>query len=221
TALPADFFQQLEWTQGISGMLIMLMIALPLYVCSTASVPIAASFVAAGMPTGTALVFLMAGPATNIATLGAVYRALGWRILAVYLGTVIVMSIGLGLGFDSIIQSQAVASHEHVHGEDWLGIIAALALIGLWLYLEGRRFMQRRSKTASAESADVDMKLKVEGMSCQHCVANVKKTLEGMDGVDEATPDLDSGWVAIRGDALNAEAMSEAIHAAGYQVVEK
>ena len=63
-----------------------LVIALPLYVCATASVPIAAALIAQGMPTGAALVFLMAGPATNIATIGAVKRAFGGRVLAVYLG---------------------------------------------------------------------------------------------------------------------------------------
>jgi hypothetical protein len=55
-------------------MLVVLVISLPLYVCTTASVPIAASLIAAGMPAGSALVFLMAGPATNVVTIGAVYR---------------------------------------------------------------------------------------------------------------------------------------------------
>jgi len=67
-------------------------------------VPIAASLIAAGIPAGTALVFLMAGPATNVATLWAVYRVLGTRVLAIYLGTVILMSILLGLGFDFLLQ---------------------------------------------------------------------------------------------------------------------
>lgn len=220
TLTPDDFFQQLSWAQGLTGMLLMLLIALPLYVCSTASVPIAASFVAAGMPAGTALVFLMAGPATNIATLGAVYRTLGGRILAVYLGTVIVMSIALGLGFDSIIDTDHVLDHGHVHEADWLGIISSLVLIGLWLYLEARRFSLRRQRHLQAETQPVDMKLKVEGMTCPHCVANVKKTLEQMDGVDRAEPDLESGWVAINGDGLDRQAMSAAIKAAGYQVIE-
>ena len=85
------------WTQGIWGMLLMLAISLPMYVCATASVPLAASLIVAGMSPGSALVLLMAGPTTNVATMGAIYRAFGQRVLAVFLGTVIVMSISLGL----------------------------------------------------------------------------------------------------------------------------
>ncbi|HPM83129.1 MAG TPA: permease, partial [Candidatus Anammoximicrobium sp.] len=58
-----------------------LAISVPLYVCATASVPIAAALVAGGLPTGAALVFLIAGPATNVATIGAVYRRYGGRVL--------------------------------------------------------------------------------------------------------------------------------------------
>ncbi len=77
--VPPDFFAGQPWSQGLVGMLLVLAISLPLYVCTTASVPIAASLIAAGMPAGSALVFLMAGPATNVATIGAVYRTLGGR----------------------------------------------------------------------------------------------------------------------------------------------
>ncbi|MGB0721193.1 MAG: permease [Gammaproteobacteria bacterium] len=216
-ATPPDFFAQTSWTQGLTGMLIMLAIALPLYVCATGSVPIAASFVAAGMPAGTALVFLMAGPATNMATIGAIYRALGARIVAVYLGTVIIMSIGLGLTFDSILPSAAATPmHEH-GGTDWVATISALLVMALWLYLEIRR-LRARAAAPSPEDPDVDLTLNVEGMSCQHCVANVKRTLEDMDGVDSATPDLDSGTVAVSGAVLDVAKMRAAIEGAGYSV---
>ncbi len=107
--LPADFFASQAWSQGIWGMLVMLAIALPLYVCTTGSVPIAASLIAAGLPAGSALVFLMAGPATNVATFGAVYRTLGSRILVIYLATVITLSLGFGLLFEGLIQAPAVS----------------------------------------------------------------------------------------------------------------
>ena len=216
-ATPPDFFQQLHWTQGLTGMLLMLAVALPLYVCTTGSVPIAAGFVAAGMPAGTALVFLMAGPATNIATIGAIYRTLGGRILGVYLGTVIVMSIGLGMSFDFILPSASTIAH-HAHGDDrWLETICALGVIGLWLYLEVRR-RQKRAAAPSPEDPNVDMTLNVEGMTCPHCVANVKKTLEGLDGVDAAEPDLDTGRVAVRGGKLDPTMLRSAVESAGYQV---
>ncbi|MBW1762507.1 MAG: permease, partial [Deltaproteobacteria bacterium] len=96
-----------------------LAIALPLYVCATASVPIAAALIAQGMPTGAALVFLMAGPATNIATIGAVKRAFGGRVLAVYLATVVIGSVGLAYLYDAFIPFEAIGSLTHEHGHPW------------------------------------------------------------------------------------------------------
>ena len=71
-----------------------LIFSLPLYVCATASVPIAAALVSAGLPSGAALVFLMAGPATNAATLGAIHRAFGKKVTVSYLGTLVLGSFG-------------------------------------------------------------------------------------------------------------------------------
>ena len=88
---------------GLGAALTALVISLPLYVCATASVPIAAALVAGGMPAGAALVFLMAGPATNAATVGALFRAFGGRVLAVYLGTLIVGSMGKLFGGEASI----------------------------------------------------------------------------------------------------------------------
>jgi len=104
---------------GVVAMAVMLLISLPLYVCAVASVPIAAALVHAGMPTGAALVFLMAGPATNVATIGAIYRVLGGRVTGVYLAVVIVGSVGLGWAY----------ADPHVHGEEgWFFDLAAGAL---------------------------------------------------------------------------------------------
>jgi copper chaperone CopZ len=58
--------------------------------------------------------------------------------------------------------------------------------------------------------------LTVEGMSCQHCVANVKNALEALDGVVQATPDLASGKVVIEGENLHQDLLKKAITDAGY-----
>jgi hypothetical protein len=128
TALtPPDFFAGQGWSQGLLGMLVVLAISLPLYVCTTASVPIAASLIAAGMPAGSALVFLMAGPATNLATIGAVYRALGGRVLGLYLGTVVVMSLLFGLTFERLLTVSAQGLHAHAHaGGGWIALLSTL-----------------------------------------------------------------------------------------------
>ena len=158
----------------------------------------------------------MAGPATNIATIGAVYRTLGGRLLTVYIGTVIVMSIGFGLGFDFILPDAPIKP-THQHGESWLGTISALLMIAITIYLVIRR---HRHKQLSRQHGETDMELilKVQGMSCQHCVASVKESLERVAGVDTATPDLDTGNVMIKGDNPDREQLAEAIREAGYQI---
>ena len=220
TLLPADYFASQSWSQGLWGMLVVLVIALPLYVCTTGSVPIAASLIAAGLPAGSALVLLMAGPATNLATFGAVYRTLGGRILLIYLGTVAVMSILFGLLFDGLLQGQGVGGHGvhgHHEGSGWLGVLSALVLIALLAFLSVNRL---RRRLAAAEAPAADLTLKVQGMTCGHCVSAVKRALEGFDSVEEASPDLGSGLVRVRGSHLDASALIGAIEKAGYQVVE-
>lgn len=218
TFIPPDYLAEQTWTQGIGGMLLVLAISIPLYVCTTGSVPIAASLITAGVPAGAALVFLMAGPATNVATLGAVYRALGGRVLAIYLGTVIVMSILLGLGFDSLLQGVQTQTLDqpHTHGIDWIATSSALLLSGLILYLLVLRLKTRIQTRRAMATQETGLLLKVEGMSCQHCVASVKRSLEGIETVTEATPELSAGLVRVHGHHLDVSALVCAIEKAGF-----
>jgi len=220
TFVPTDYLAGQTWAQGIGGMLLVLAVSVPLYVCTTGSVPIAASLIAAGMSTGTALVFLMAGPVTNVATLGAVYRALGARTLAIYLGTVVLMSMILGLGFDWLLQGVQPMVQAHEHGSDWIGTSAALLLSGLLAYLLLRRLRAMIGARRARVTPETGLMLKVEGMSCQHCVNSVKKTLEGFDAVTEATPDLSSGLVRVRGDHLDVTALVGAVEKSGFRAFE-
>ncbi len=218
TALtPENYFSDMALAQGFSGMLLMLVISIPLYVCATGSVPIAASLVMAGMPLGTAMIFLMAGPATNVATIGAIYRTLGLKLLMVYLSTLIVMSIIFALLFEAMFSEQ-VAVSIHQHSNNITGIISTIVLGLVTIWLSYFRHQQKKIKLQHFMENDMGITLNVEGMSCQHCVANVKKSIEALDGVSEATPDLDSGKVLIDGDNLDSSAIKQAITDAGYVV---
>ena len=110
-----------------------LLIAVPLYVCATASVPIAAALIMQGMPTGAALIFLMAGPATNVATIGAVKRAFGNRVLGIYLATVVVGSVVLAYVYDAFIPFEALGTAIHEHGHPWWAWASAFVLGALFL----------------------------------------------------------------------------------------
>ena len=158
TFVPADYLVSLPWSQGIWGMLVVLAVSIPMYVCSTSSVPLAAALVAIGASPGAALVFLVAGPTTNIATVGMVYRVFGFRSLFIYLATVIVMSIAAGLLFDGLLAGSGGSVGTMVHLPGWLTVPASFAILALttWYIFAGVWVSFRsRSKSASGSSENV------------------------------------------------------------------
>lgn len=78
-------------------MLIMLVVGIPMYICATASTPIAAALLIAGVSPGAVLVFMLAGPATNIAGLAVVSRELGKNVLPIYLGGIAGFALFFGI----------------------------------------------------------------------------------------------------------------------------
>ncbi len=95
TLIPDDFFALLFEHQNAS-LFLMLLVGIPLYMCASASTPIAAALVLKGLSPGAALVFLLAGPATNVATLTVVARFWGRRATAVYLAVIACCSLVFG-----------------------------------------------------------------------------------------------------------------------------
>jgi uncharacterized membrane protein YraQ (UPF0718 family)/copper chaperone CopZ len=206
------------WTTGIVGMLVVLAISLPMYVCATASVPIAASLIAAGMPMGSALVFLMAGPASNAATLGAVYRVFGTRVVAIYLSVVAVMSIVFGLAFDFLLSPSAAAHAGHAHEHaSWWSTAAAFVLLALLGYLYARRISGFLGVRGRAPKAPMEHSFEVQGMTCKNCAAHVEKALRSLEGVREVSVELSTGRVEVSGE-VDTKVLMAAIAAAGYSV---
>ena len=92
----------------LQAILVMLVIGVPLYVCAESSTPIAAVLIAQGVNPGAALVFLLAGPATNLGTLGLLTRQLGRRTVAIYLTTIVVISVLMGLMVDWFFEAREI-----------------------------------------------------------------------------------------------------------------
>jgi uncharacterized membrane protein YraQ (UPF0718 family) len=117
---------------GLTGMLAMMLFGIPLYVCATASVPIAAALIAKGVDPGAALVFLMTGPATNAAGIAAVWKMMGRRTALIYLGTVAGTALAAGLVLDLLIArtplTVPVPCHTE-HADPLLPSLFAIALI--------------------------------------------------------------------------------------------
>ena len=83
-------------------MLVMLLVGMPMYVCATSSTPIAAALILKGLNPGAALVFLLAGPATNAATMNIVRNLFNTRALVIYLSMIAVSSLAMGFLVDWI-----------------------------------------------------------------------------------------------------------------------
>jgi uncharacterized membrane protein YraQ (UPF0718 family)/copper chaperone CopZ len=220
TWLPQNFFQSYLPENNLIAMLLVLAISLPMYVCATASVPIAAALVYSGMPVGAALVFLMAGPASNVATIGAVYRALGWRNLLVYLLTIIIGSIGCGLLFQSILPetlTKTVSMHHDSNIISTVAVIILLLLIIRFIIHEIKQFIQTHNKT---NEADDDMiNLKVGGITCQGCVKKLTAALTAQTEVNNVNVSIEDRNVTIWGKNLNTDTLKKVIIAAGFALL--
>lgn len=128
TFLPEEFL--LSYGSGLPAMLMMIVISIPMYICATASTPIAAGFIMAGLSPGTALVFMMAGPATNISTLGVIRNEMGSPVLIRYLLGVALCAIGFALLLDFMLSFYDIniseqMKHSHEILPKWFGLSCA------------------------------------------------------------------------------------------------
>ena len=120
--VPDNFFADKLGT-GIFPMFVMMLTGIPVYVCATASVPVAAAMILKGLTPGAAFVFLMTGPATNAATIITIWKVLGRRVALIYLATVAGVAIlsGLLLDFLAADVNLGIDTHIHIHPDSvWL-----------------------------------------------------------------------------------------------------
>lgn len=142
-ALPDDFFAATIGT-GFVAMLVMLGVGLPMYVCATASVPIAAALIMKGLSPGAALVFLVVGPAANAAAIAALWAVLGKRGAIVYLISLAGTALAAGVTLDAVLahvvpMDQAAC---HAAGEMlpmWASMASSIVLCGLLAAALARR----------------------------------------------------------------------------------
>ena len=120
-------------------------IAVPMYVCATASLPIAAALILHGVSAGAAFVFLSAGPATNTVTIGVVKKMLGTKAVGIYLGVIAIGSVIFGLGLDWLFKDIDVKSIVHIEEKPSIFMIASSFILwGLILYhLAKERFAKQ------------------------------------------------------------------------------
>ncbi|PHS58705.1 MAG: hypothetical protein COB17_01785 [Sulfurimonas sp.] len=125
----SDLLKEYPWVSYI----IVIAIAVPMYVCATASLPIAAGLMLSGVSAGAAFVFLSAGPATNTVTIGVVKKMLGTKSLYIYLSSIILGSLVFGLGLDYIFNINDIDTATLIHLHKEASIIDILSSLVLWI----------------------------------------------------------------------------------------
>ncbi len=209
---------------GIGAMLVMMLLGIPVYACATASVPIAASMITAGVSPGAALVFLMTAPATNAATIATVWKVMGRRTALLYLGTVALTALGSGLLLDYIFTTHNISmqmAHEML--PEWFKVASALALLGL---LGFAVFRPTHTHDHAHEDEDEhdhghdhdheELELAVGGMTCSHCADSVRRALLETAGVESADIDVSAGRARVVGVALAPEGLLQAVRSLGF-----
>lgn len=221
--LPNDFFSAFKGL-GLLEILVVLAASVPIYICATGSIPIAAVLLMKGVSPGAALVFLMAGPATNVATIAVLGKTMGRKSLIIYLSTIIGGAIIFGLLTNWLIPVDFILSkilHIHGNGEEhemlpyWLMLGSALLLIfsivGGYFY----SIINKKNKMAKVEGITVN----VTGMTCSHCEGTVKKNLEALTGITNVVADNKSNTVKITGSSINLEKVKSTVNGLGYKFV--
>lgn len=149
-----------DFGAGPLAMLLLLLVSVPLYICASASTPIAAALVAKGVSPGAALVFLLAGPATNMATIVLLTKQFGSRFISVYLSAIVTASLACGLALDGLLgvlgwRINAIVATQQAGSAGALQWLSALVLLSVLVW---------RLASGAARQGVADLKGNVEAL---------------------------------------------------------
>ncbi|PKL46837.1 MAG: hypothetical protein CVV42_15150 [Candidatus Riflebacteria bacterium HGW-Riflebacteria-2] len=222
TFISSDFVSQYIGNYYLT-MLLMLAIGIPIYVCSTSSIPIALGFMHAGVSPGAAFVFLISGPATNAAAISVVFKVLGRAAAVIYITTVMVGSLVGGFVFDYLNQTFSTGllatSQPACHVE--LSLFEGISAIFMIIILAVSWYKSRTGAACCSSCHDgaavhhPDLVINVDGMSCGNCAQAVRQTIMEIDGVSDAQVLLTEKRAEIYGKFLP-EQVLQAINDLGY-----
>lgn len=219
-ALPDDFFSRFQGL-GMVEILIVLAASVPIYICATGSIPVAAVLLMKGVSPGAALVFLMAGPATNVATMTVLGKTMGRKSLIAYLISIIGGAILFGMLINWLIPADFILSKVvHVHGDhqmlpNWLMWTSAVVLIGAIVGGYFFSIYKKKNKMSKTEG----MTINVSGMTCSHCEANVKRNLEAVNGITTVFADNRTNTVKITGYKIDLTKVKKIVNELGYKFI--
>lgn len=222
-AIPDSFIEGSVYSTGIIAMLIMIVAGVPMYICATASIPIAVALMAKGFSPGAAFVFLAVGPATNVASFSILSKSLGKKFTTLYVLSISVSAILMGLLLDFIASYYSLdftqflsVGHNHNHESIpfWnyilVAIFSALIIISLYnIYLK-KYFVKKEEKLINPDAQIIN----IQGMTCSHCENTVKSSLE-KSGIEVFSVSHLRGTAQIK-KQNNLESVLKTIQEAGY-----
>ncbi len=217
-AVPDEFFLSFG-SEPLLQMLVILAIAVPMYICSTGSIPVAAALMMKGLSPGAALVMLMAGPAVNLASILVVHKSMGRRFTAIYLATIVGFSVlfGLLLNASGLNLFTPVASDACCTSDVMLpSPFKLVCAVALTLMIAFALTMKWRDRKGDAQPAEVDEVIyRVEDMHCSHCEAAVVRAVESLPGVTSAKANASACTLTVKGAATEAD-VQQAVEGIGY-----
>lgn len=242
TVFVPDSFFSLFADRPFASMLLVLLFAIPMYLCATGSIPIAVALMLKGLSPGTALVLLMAGPAVNVASLLVIGKVMGRKSLFTYLFSIVGCAILFGLGIDYLLPREWFTMPlAHIHSchscsevsyfNTVCSIVLALLLVNAFI----KRYRKSTSSTSlvplkqddnppcsceACSTVQQGISITVKGMNCNHCRSNVEAAIQKIAGVESVEIDLASGSTVIHGNP-DKEDVIKAVEALGFTVVEE
>lgn len=218
---------------SLASMLLVLCISVPMYLCATGSIPIAAALMMKGLTPGAALVLLMAGPACSVASVLVVSKVMGRRTLMAYLFSIVAGAVAFGLAADYLLPGAWFVPRLAAHcacGEDGGGslfasgcaILLFALLANAWIL---RIFTRKRETAPCREDAPaatnntsystMKQTFIINGMTCNHCRMSAEKAILSVKGVTSATVDLGNKKAEVEGE-FSAEEVCKAVEDTGF-----
>ena len=226
TLVPAEWFSVFQ-DNSLLSMLAILMLSIPMYLCATGSIPIAVALMLKGLSPGCALVLLLAGPASNMASILVIKNVLGKRTLFIYLLSIVIGAIVFGLGIDYLLPREwftenLVSLDEccHPHSQ-WFPTIctlmlALLLLHALFINKFNKKCQCQDHSCCNSSAQKCVRRLSVRGMHCNHCAANVQKALSSVNGITHADVSLELSHAEVSGEDYNPEEVIQAVKSLGF-----
>jgi len=229
--VPDDFFTSYLGNEYVQ-MFVVLLASIPLYVCATASVPIAAVLMLKGVSAGAILVFLMAGPATNAATISIITKVMGKKTLFYYLFSIITGALIFGFIVNYFFPNDFFlretldlsSGHEHHLLPLWVKTASGVTLLLLIANGYIQKLISRKNQLIKLQNTNhlnqtkmTYLTIKIEGMTCNHCKNSVENNLKSIYGIEQVNVNFANSRAAIKGENIDLKKIESCINSLGYK----